>query len=419
MRRSKRTRAAVEGKPRLLVLASTYPRWQADHEPGFVHELSRRLGDDFDVVVLCPHAPGARKEEKMDGVNVVRYRYAPERFESLVYAGGIVANLKASPWKLLLLPSFIFGQFYAIYKLVRRWRPNVIHAHWLIPQGLLVAMLGCLDRRIPPFIVTSHGADLFALKSRFFLSLKRFVIKRAAGLTVVSMAMRKEIERLGVESSNVQVQPMGVDLSNAFRFDGNSPRSSNEILFVGRLVEKKGAKYLLQAMPLVLDHCPDAHLTIAGFGPEEHNLKELMKELGLVGKVDFRGAVPQKELPSFYRRAALFAAPFIQAEGGDQEGLGLVLVEALGCGCPAVVSDVPATRDVTEGIENLITVPQKDVNELARAIVDILQHHVEYAARAGSSVQKLNERFDWSFRAQSYSRILKASMSDTGQLVSQ
>src|SRR5689334_22160597 len=96
--------------PRLLVLATTYPRWPGDPEPGFVHELSKRLADRFRVVALVPHAPGAKRRECMDGVEVVRYRYAPQRMETLVNDGGIVANLRRAKWKLLLVPGFVLAQ---------------------------------------------------------------------------------------------------------------------------------------------------------------------------------------------------------------------------------------------------------------------------------------------------------------------
>ena len=100
-------------RPRLLVLASTYPRWQGDAEPGFVHQLARRLVGAFDVAVLCPHAAGAPTDEEMDGVRVKRYRYAPSRFETLVNDGGIVTNLRRNPVKWLLVPGFLLGQFVA------------------------------------------------------------------------------------------------------------------------------------------------------------------------------------------------------------------------------------------------------------------------------------------------------------------
>ena len=77
-------------RPVLLVLASTYPRWADDHEPGFVHELARRLTDRFRVLALVPHSPGSSTRETLDGVEVIRYRYAPGRLETLVNDGGIV-----------------------------------------------------------------------------------------------------------------------------------------------------------------------------------------------------------------------------------------------------------------------------------------------------------------------------------------
>src|SRR5690606_6282774 len=97
--------AAGAGTPTLLVLTSTYPRWAGDPEPGFVHELAKRLTDRFRVIVLGPHAPGAKTAEVLDGVEVIRYRYAPERMETLVNDGGIITNLRRSRWKYLLVPG--------------------------------------------------------------------------------------------------------------------------------------------------------------------------------------------------------------------------------------------------------------------------------------------------------------------------
>ncbi|MGH8399555.1 MAG: glycosyltransferase, partial [Gammaproteobacteria bacterium] len=199
----------MSNRPRLLVLASTYPRWQDDPEPGFVHELSRRLTERFEVAVLAPHAAGAKSEEIMEGVHVFRYRYAPARWETLVNAGGIINNLKRRPWKWLLVPVFLLAQMWATWRLIRRWHPDVIHAHWLIPQGLLVAMLASMDRHIPPLVVTSHGADLFALRAAPLVALKRFVIRHAAAITVVSRVMQDEVSKLGADIARISVQPMG------------------------------------------------------------------------------------------------------------------------------------------------------------------------------------------------------------------
>src|SRR5689334_22002135 len=171
-------------KPGLLILASTYPRWPGDPEPGFVHELAKRLTDAFDVRVLCPHAPGAPREEEMDGVHVRRFRYAPAALETLVNDGGITTNLRRHRWKWTLVPGFLLALMVSSVRELRRARANVIHAHWLLPQGLIAALLVALSRAAPPFIVTSHGADLFGLRSKPLQAMKRLVARRAASVTV-------------------------------------------------------------------------------------------------------------------------------------------------------------------------------------------------------------------------------------------
>lgn len=388
-------------KPRLLVLSSTYPRWLGDPEPGFVHELSKRLAETFDVVVLGPHARGAAQHAMLEGVHVVRYRYAPESLETLVNDGGIVNNLRRATWKWLLLPGFFLGMAWRTWRLVRCWKPDVIHAHWLLPQGLLVSLLGLLDRRVPPFLVTSHGADLFALRARPLQALKRFVARRAAGITVVSAPMRDELRRIGVANDLVDVQSMGVDLCDRFTPDPAVARSPHEMLFVGRLVEKKGLRHLIDALPSILQAHPGAFLTVVGFGPEESERRMQVRRLGLENKVHFLGAVSQHDLPGLYRRAALFVAPFAKAASGDQEGLGLVAMEAAGCSCPLVLSAMAQTQS-SFGDDCVMWANPADADSLAAACIEVLSNPQAAALRAASARKVAIARFDWNSRAAAY-----------------
>ena len=392
--------------PVLLVLASTYPRWPADPEPGFVHELSRRLTERYRVIVLCPHAPGAKPRETMDGVEVVRYRYAPERWETLVNDGGIVTNLKRARWKLLLVPGFVLGQAWVAWRLMRRERVDVIHAHWLIPQGLIAALLPWLPGRRVSYVVTSHGADLYALKGRLLDGIKRFVARRAAAATVVSSAMRERLAALGVPAAHIHVLPMGVDLSERFTPDPSVPRSQHEILFVGRLVEKKGLRHLIAALPQVLEGVPDAFLTIVGFGPEEAALRQQVHTLGLQAKVHFLGAVAQTRLPALYRRAALFVAPFVQAESGDQEGLPVALMEAVACGCPVVAGDVAGIEDLLGRMKPYICVDARNAEMLASCICSRLIDSSTAGLHAQAVLEEASRRVDWNRIATGYAGLI-------------
>jgi glycosyltransferase involved in cell wall biosynthesis len=195
---------------------------------------------------------------------------------------------------------------------------------------------------------------------------------------------------------------MGVDLRDRFTPDASQARSAQELLFVGRLVGKKGLRHLIDAMPAITRAHPGALLSIVGFGPEEAACREQVARLGLQDKVKFLGGVPQSELPVLYRRAAVFVAPFVQTSDGDQEGLGLVVVEAAGCGCPVVVSDLPAVRDVFATQPPAATVAPGSSADLARAISSVLAKPPETATLRAS----LLDRFDWSVVAGGYAERL-------------
>lgn len=392
--------AERECRPVLLVLASTYPRWEGDPEPGFVHELAKRLTQRFHVIVLCPHANGAETHETMDGVEVIRYRYAPAALETLVNNGGIVTNLRVSPWKLLLVPGFVMMQAWKAWRLCRLRRIDVVHAHWLVPQGLVATFLG------KPFLVTSHGADLYALRSSPFRTLKRFVLRKAHAATVVSSAMRHGVAELGVEASSVSVVPMGVDMTGRFSPGDSRDTCLSELLFVGRLVEKKGLRYLLDALPLVLCERPEVKLTIAGFGPDEEQLKAQVVELGLNSSVHFMGAVTQKELPSLYRRAALFVAPFIRAASGDQEGLPVALMEAVACGCPVIAGDVAGLKDIFGSDADECILDPRDTAAFAEAILRQLEDLERARERSLTMRSTLQEKLSWECVSARYSELL-------------
>lgn len=393
-------------KPQLLVLTSTYPRWSNDPEPGFVHELSRRLTDTFEVTVICPAAPGAAAREHSNGVLVRRFRYAPRNMQTLVNDGGIVTNLKAAPWKWLLVPLFLIAEFWAVWKVTKEIKPDVVHAHWLIPQGIVIALFSILPIGAPPFLVTSHGTDLNSLRSSPMRMLKRFVARRSAGMTVVSSGMLDQLEEQDIFPPIVSVEPMGVDLAGRFTPDKMVRRSVRELLFVGRLVQVKGLSTLLEALPIVVREFEDVCLTVAGSGPEKESLKRQADSLGVLDRVKFLGAIAQSDLPALYQRATLCIAPFVPGPDGAQEGFGLVVVEAMGCGCPVVVSRTPAIEVIIPDETKGLIVEPGSVNALARGIAQLLADERRRAELSINGRRHALENFDWNRVGKRYSRLL-------------
>lgn len=396
-------------KKKLLVLSSTYPRWKGDWQPNFVHELSKRLLKEFQVTVLCPREIGSKREEIIEGVKVIRYRYAPERWSTLISNGGISENLKAYPQKWLLVPLFMLAQITSTRANIKYIRPDAIHAHWIIPQGIALIAALSLSRSKPPFLLTSHGGDLFGFQDRMSTWLKKLVIRKAQQISVVSNVMKNEMNKLTLFNKNISIHPMGVDLESRFFPDKAIKREKFLLLFVGRLAEKKGLTYLFQALPEIIQTAPSTRLLIVGSGSNstENNLKTQCMQLGIQEHVDFLGPIPNEELPDLYRKAGMFIAPFITTDSGDQEGLGLVVIEAIGCGCPVVVSDIPASRDVTQLFpkhELIKTIEPKTSAAITKAVKEIYQ--ADYNSIEIATIKKLERFFSWPDVALQYSDLI-------------
>jgi len=390
---------------RILTLTSTFPRWKDDTEPPFVLELCRRLAERFRIHVLAPHAPGSSLVEDIDGIRVTRYRYSASRWENLAYCGGILANLKQNPLRYGMIPFFILFQLQAIQDLLRRYRFDLIHAHWLIPQGLCAAIFRNRSDSSPPLLCTSHGGDLFGLNGKFMDGMKRWVIKNASAVTTVSSAMGNAADTLQIDMKKVHVIPMGVDLQQRF-VPPHRPRCGKKLLFVGRLVEKKGLTYLIDALPLVLAKHPEATLTVIGEGPEKNRLLRRVSEVGIQTQITFKGAIKNASLPGYYQDSDIVVFPSVIANDGDREGFGLVLVEALGCACAAVVTDLPAMRDIVEDGRNALVVRQKDARQIAEAVIQLLDHpqHCQRLGEAGRLT--VLGKYDWAVIAEQYGNLI-------------
>ncbi len=396
-------------RPRVLVLTSTFPRWENDTEPAFIFELSRRLTVSFDVTVLSPRTPGSKRKENMAGLRVIRFPYFFSQWEKLaMHGGGILNQLKTNPAYYLMVPFFLLGQLLAIIRLVRNEHFDLIHAHWLIPQGFIAALSLLITGKRVPLLCTSHGGDLFALKGKGLQRLKRWVMDKSAALTVVSTAMKKTVVDMGVAPDKVEVIPMGVDLKGLFTPDPGVQRKTDELLFVGRLVEKKGVHFLLEAMPAVLKKYPTVRLILAGSGPMEQELRQQAQRLQISDKVSFLGMVSQTELPAMYRKATLAIFPFIVAKSGDQEGFGLVQVEAMGCECPIIAGDLPAIHDIVIHEENGLIVESGNIRALADAIIQTLDDKDLRLKLAEKARMQVMERFDWEVIAGKYGKIYQA-----------
>jgi L-malate glycosyltransferase len=401
----------------LVFGSSAFPRWPKDPSPVFVYNLSEHLAKlNNNVSVLVPHHPGSKRSETIKGMRVHRFRYfLPSSLERLCYGGGILPNMKKSFLAKIQLPFLITAEFFALLSVARKEKPDVIHAHWILPQGFTAALVGKILNI--PIVTTAHAGDVFPLKNPIFKILSKFSVKSAAASTVNSNFTNKAVEKIsGIKS---KVIPMGVDLKT---FSSSSSTSqlkkkyrigNNDkiLLFVGRLAEKKGVTYLISAMNAIIKKYPNCKLLIVGDGPEKPALIKQTQSLGLFNKIIFTGSIPNSDLPQFYKAADIFVLPSIIDKRGDTEGLGVVLLEAIASGTAVIASNVGGIPDIVMNKKTGLLTDQKSSLGLSSAIVNLLGSLSQRKKLATAAKQHISKNYSWNKIAKEFNSVFSSILS--------
>lgn len=373
---------SASGRPRLLILASTFPAITGDGTPGFVADLANRQARVFDTLVLVPRVGAAPVEEERDGYRIRRFAYFPRRWEDLA-EGAILENLRGHPTRLLQVPFLLAAEAVAVRRAIREFDPDVLHVHWIIPQG--IAALAVARHR--PWLVTTLGGDLYALDSRAWRAVKRAVLRRAAAASVMNAEMASRVVALGMASERVHVLPMGADVERVRSMDG-APAVPGRILFVGRLVEKKGVAVLLDALQHV--GAPWS-LDVVGDGPLRAELEA--RAARLPRPVRFHGQQPARALATLLHECEVAVFPSLPARSGDQDGLPVAMLEAMAAGRAVVASRIAGIDEAVVDGTHGVLVPPGDAAALATALRSLLTDPDRRAALGGRAA----------VRAESYS----------------
>lgn len=343
-----------KNKPTILITTSTFPRSETDTIPRFVLDLAQSVQDNYQIIVLTPHMLGCPESEIYGQVQVERYKYFPERYESLIGEGGILPRIKQNPVRILQIPFLLFAQYIAVKKIVQKCNVRLIHAQWFFPQApiaMLIANKGSIR-----FGVTSHGSDINQLKSPIFQKIYQKVIRKADFITAVSESLADKIQQL--ESTEVSVIPMGIN--QGFFEVRRSKVDSQSIISVGRLDRQKGFQDVIKALPEI----PKYHYTIIGEGSDRKFFEELAKKHGVQDRVYLVGSKTPGEIMQLYQTAGLFILP------SRTEGFGLSVVEAMASGIPVITSDIEALSVHTKKGDG-ISVNTQDISQLKSAIEQV------------------------------------------------
>jgi glycosyltransferase involved in cell wall biosynthesis len=379
---------------RVLHVVTAFPRTESDViTPWLVETLKRLKAQGVDVEVFTSSYKGLG-DQVLFGIPIHRFRYFPKRWEDFTHDETAPDRMrKGLRYKLEAVAYVVSGQA-AIARLCRRQRYDIVHVHWPFPH----ALFGSAARRAGKCKVISsfYGVELRWVKSRLpiFKPFVRWAIRSADAVTAISNHTAGEIQEL--EPRDVTVIPFGASLEQT----NVEPRSLTPdpgpltILFVGRLVERKGVKYLIEALKLVREKF-DARLVIVGNGSERANLEAQARELGLNDAVTFAGFVSSPDKERLYRECSMFVLPAARDAKGDVEGLGTVLLEAMMHHKPVIASESGGITDIVKHEQTGLLVKERDVRSLADAILRVLGDRQLSNKLAEQGYQHAVHSFGW------------------------
>lgn len=274
-------------------------------------------------------------------------------------------------------------------------KPAILHAHFATDGCAALPIQRHLNL---PLVVTLYGYDVTssdaALRNspigRTYLQRRVQLWEKASLFICISEFIRQRALRLGYPEDKLWVNPLGLDVQ--FFQPAAIHNKQQIVLFVGRLVEKKGCNYLISAMAEVERSFPKAKLVVLGDGPLRLSLEEQARSV--MRNFEFLGAQPATVVQQWMQLARIIAAPSVVAENGDSEGLCVVACEAQAMGVPVVSFHGPGLSEAIVDRETGFLVEQRNEHALAEAILSLLKDEALSARMGAAGRRRVETHFN-------------------------
>ena len=279
-------------------------------------------------------------------------------------------------------------------KIIKTFKPDILHAGWVQLDGLVAELTG-----FKPILQMPWGSDILInpFKSEDYLDQTQFVIDGASHITCDCEQVKKTILDIAdFDKDKITVIPWGIDLElfNPKRLkpdiiDRLNWQDKRVIITTRTLSALYGIHFLIMALPSIIEEEPNVRLLIIGSGPQEEELKELVSGLELDDYVHFGGQVPNGQLAYYLNSAEIYIST------SKSDGSSLSLLEAMACGLPLVVSDVPAICEWVQDGSNGYIVPRNKVKPISEKILILLKNKDTALKMGELNLNIANEKADW------------------------
>lgn len=347
---------------RVFFLTHCYPSYPGHFACRFVESLAHGLGKfGYEVSVVTPRIFDRDPLfERHGSVKVYRHRF--------LTANKYLKYYKRLPVFRML--TYFAGAVWTGLRVIRRDHCVLIHAHWIIPSGLIALILAGLTGL--PFVVHARGSDVtvYSKKSWLLYKVAEFVLRRAKYVVTRSRSLQQEIVNIfHVQEKKLRAIPTGVDLTLFRPGDKKEaktqlglPQDRNIILFVGNLIDIKGVHCLVESLPSIVVSHKDVLCVLVGEGEMRTELENRIMELGLKDHVSFSGGQPYERIPLWMNAAELLIVPSLSESGPN------VVAEALACHLPVVATKVGDIPNLVSHMENGLLIDRVDPESISSAL---------------------------------------------------
>lgn len=297
-----------------------------------------------------------------------------------------------------------FASVFALKRVLKQFKPDIFHAHYLSSYGFIGAMAN-----YHPYYVSVWGRDIFKfpLQGSLNRNIVDYTLKKADVICSTSHVMAKETNKY--TDKKVYITPFGVDLN---KFKPTEKDKKGDRLTIGTvkaLSDKYGIADLIQAFADIYKKVPNAELLIVGDGPQRAEYEKQTKSLGIDSVTTFTGRVPNDKVPEYINKMDLFAVPSTE----DSESFGVAAVEAMACGVPVVVSNVGGLPEVVLEGETGFVVEKENPDQLAQALLTLMNDANLRRKLGQNGIKHVKDNYNWLENANSmlklYDETLKSS----------
>ncbi len=314
------------------------------------------------------------------GIKGITYhKLAPYNYYSLGTIRGVPELIKARQ---------------ALRKVIKEIKPDILHSGWIPTYGFLAAVTG-----FHPFLLSPWGSDILILPKSSIIRrfATRFAIKQADMILCDCLAVRDEIVKLSRYPQNkIAVFPWGINLKkftpelDRLEIRSNLGWQDKRILIMTRNFKPVyGIEYFLKALRNIVKRVPDARVILCGQGPLEGEFRDFIEKEELQEYVHFAGSVGNDDLPRYLVAADIYISSSLS------DGTSLSLLEAMACGLPVVVSDVPANMEWINDSENGFVTPREESTILGERITELLRNEELRHEFGKRNFQIAKEQADW------------------------